>query len=59
MFNDTSVKVTPEQLLTPSQTTGLKIVSFLHKGRDVVLAIDMTESVGLNDEGQPLRSIKN
>ena len=50
-MNDTSVKVTPGQLLTPSQTTGLKIVSFLHKGRDVVLAIDMTESVGLNDEG--------
>ncbi|MBR8836753.1 MAG: VWA domain-containing protein [Stigonema ocellatum SAG 48.90 = DSM 106950] len=51
-MNDTSVKVTPGQLLTPSQTTGLEIVSFLHKGRDVVLAIDMTESVGLNDEGR-------
>jgi len=49
---DTSIKVTPGKSLTPSQTVGLEIVSFLHKGRDVALAIDLTESVGLNDEGR-------
>ena len=34
------------------QKTGLESVARLHGGRDVVLAIDLTESVGLNDEGR-------
>ena len=51
-MTDTPVKVTPGQSLTYPQTIGLKIVSLLHQGRDVILAVDMTESVGLNDEGR-------
>ena len=45
-------RVTPGQLLTPQQKTGLELVTRLHSGRDVVLAIDLTESVGLNNEGR-------
>ncbi|MCL1466795.1 VWA domain-containing protein [Argonema galeatum] len=45
-------KVTPGQPLTASQKAGLELVARLHGGRDVVLAIDLTESVGLNDEGR-------
>jgi len=44
--------VTPGQPLAPLQKTGLELVALLHRGRDVVLAIDLTESVGLNDEGR-------
>jgi len=44
--------VTPGQPLAPLQKTGLELVAHLHGGRDVVLAIDLTESVGLNDEGR-------
>lgn len=49
----TCSSVTPGQPLTSSQKLGLKLVSFLpgRNKRDVVLAIDLTESVGLNDEG--------
>ena len=47
-----SPKVTPGQALTSQQKTGLDLISRLHGGRDVVLAIDLTESVGLNDEGR-------
>lgn len=43
--------VAPGQPLTPFQKIGLESVARLHGGRDVVLAIDLTESVGLNDEG--------
>ncbi|CAD5956508.1 hypothetical protein NO976_02972 [Planktothrix agardhii] len=43
--------VTPGQPLTDFQKTGLEWVGRLQGGRDVVLAIDLTESVGLNDEG--------
>lgn len=39
------------QPLTPWQKAGLELVAFF-RGRDVVLAIDLTESVGLNDEGR-------
>ena len=45
-------KVTPGQPLTSLQKSGLEWVVRLHGGRDVVLAIDLTESVGLNDEGR-------
>jgi hypothetical protein len=43
--------VAPGQPLTSFQKIGLESVARLHGGRDVVLAIDLTESVGLNDEG--------
>ncbi len=49
---ETSTTVTPGQNLNPSQKIGLELVSRLDRGRDVVLAIDLTESVGLNDEGR-------
>lgn len=45
-------KITPGQSITSAQKLGLDLVSVLGGGRDVVLAIDMTESVGLNDEGR-------
>ncbi|KAB8335066.1 VWA domain-containing protein [Scytonema tolypothrichoides VB-61278] len=48
---ETSTTVTPGQNLNPSQKIGLELVSCF-RGRDVVLAIDLTESVGLNDEGR-------
>ena len=44
--------VTPGQPLNPQQKLGLELVTRLHGGRDVVLAIDLTESVGINDEGR-------
>ncbi len=44
--------VTPGQSLSPKQKIGLDLVSHLHRGRDVVLAIDLTESVGINSEGR-------
>ncbi|MBO1348993.1 MAG: VWA domain-containing protein [Hormoscilla sp. GUM202] len=44
--------VAPGQPLTPLQRTALQLVARLHGGRDVVLAIDLTESVGLNEEGR-------
>ena len=34
------------------QQAGLNLVSRLYGGRDVIFAIDLTESVGLNDEGR-------
>ncbi|MEI2581000.1 VWA domain-containing protein [Scytonema sp. PRP1] len=49
---ETSTTVTPGQNLNPSEKIGLELVSRLDRGRDVVLAIDLTESVGLNDEGR-------
>jgi hypothetical protein len=45
-------QVVPSQPLSSSQKLGLEAVSRLSGGRDVVLAIDLTESVGLNDEGR-------
>lgn len=45
-------RIVPGQPLTSLQKTGLESVAVLGGGRDVVLAIDMTESVGLNDEGR-------
>jgi hypothetical protein len=43
--------ITIGQPLKPWQKTGLEWVSFF-RGRDVVLAIDLTESVGFNDQGR-------
>ena len=48
----TITKITPGQTLTSTQKLGLDIVGVLGGGRDVVLAIDLTESVGLNEEGR-------
>ncbi|MBE9200542.1 MULTISPECIES: VWA domain-containing protein [unclassified Nodularia (in: cyanobacteria)] len=45
-------KITPGQQITPKQQFGLSLVSRLGGGRDVILAIDLTESVGLNNEGR-------
>lgn len=45
-------KVTLGQPLTLQQKIGLELVTRLHGGRDVVLAIDLTESVGINNEGR-------
>ncbi|WP_138501438.1 VWA domain-containing protein [Nostoc sp. PA-18-2419] len=48
----TTTKITPGQTVTSTQKIGLDLVAVLGGGRDVVLAIDLTESVGLNDEGR-------
>ncbi|MBC5794594.1 VWA domain-containing protein [Sphaerospermopsis sp. LEGE 00249] len=49
----TLTKIAPGQPLTGTQKDGLRLVSLLGGGkRDVVLAIDVTESVGLNDQGR-------
>ena len=49
----TLTKITPGQPLTDTQRNGLQLVSLWGGGkRDVVLAIDITESVGLNDQGR-------
>lgn len=45
-------KVTPGQNLTSQQKVALQVVARFHNKRDVVLAIDLTESVGINDEGR-------
>jgi hypothetical protein len=47
-----SALVTPGQYPNSIQAAGLGMVARLHGGRDVVLAIDLTESVGINDEGR-------
>ncbi|MBD2504017.1 VWA domain-containing protein [Anabaena azotica] len=47
----TSTPITPGQPLSATQKLGLNLVA-VGRGRDIVLAIDMTESVGLNDEGR-------
>jgi hypothetical protein len=44
--------VIPGNSPTGWQKTGLEWVARLNGGRDVVLALDLTESVGLNDEGR-------
>jgi hypothetical protein len=43
--------VPSSQTLSLLQKTGLKMTSAV-QGRDVVFAIDLTQSVGLNDEGR-------
>ena len=51
-LNPSCSKVTPShQPLSDLQRTGLKLTATT-QGRDVVLAIDLTESVGLNAEGR-------
>jgi hypothetical protein len=48
----TVTKIPPGQQISPTQQLGLNLVSLLSRGRDVVLAIDLTESVGLNNEAR-------
>ncbi|MDB9458276.1 hypothetical protein [Dolichospermum circinale] len=49
----TLTKISPGQPLTDIQKNGLQLVSLLTGGkRDVVLAIDVTESAGFNDQGR-------
>jgi hypothetical protein len=48
----TSSIATPGQTPTSLQAKGLDLVAKINGGRDVVLAIDLTESVGINDEGR-------
>jgi hypothetical protein len=51
-LNPSCSKVTPsQQPLSNVQKNGLKLAA-IGQGRDVVMAIDLTESVGLNDEGR-------
>ena len=40
------------QPLSSWQQVGLSLVSRIYGGRDVIFAIDLTDSVGLNDEGR-------
>ena len=47
-----SQKVTPGQPLTSLQKLGLESITRLHGGKDVVFALDLTGSVGLNDSGR-------
>ena len=42
----------PGQAIKSWQQASLNLVSRLYGGRDVIFAIDLTESVGLNDEGR-------
>lgn len=51
MANNCST-VVPGQPLNFWQKAGLKLDATLYGGRDVILAIDLTDSVGLNDEGR-------
>ena len=51
MNSSCSTVVPSHQPLSDWQKTGLKLTSS-HQGRDVVLAIDLTGSVRLNDEGR-------
>ena len=51
MTENSAIVVPSPQNLSSAQQIGLNLVSSL-RGRDVVLAIDLTESVGLNDEGR-------
>ncbi|MDH6097341.1 VWA domain-containing protein [Anabaenopsis sp. FSS-46] len=48
----TLTRISPGEKLTPTQQLGLNLVSRLSSGRDVILAIDLTESVGLNDQAR-------
>lgn len=52
MTENSTTVVPSRQRLSPAQKIGLDLVSHLQGGRDVVLAIDLTDSVGLNSEGR-------
>ena len=44
--------ISPGKSVKSWQQLGLNLASRIHGGRDVVMAIDLTESVGLNTEGR-------
>ena len=46
------MKITPGKPLSECQKTGLEWVARLHGNRDIVFAVDLTESVGINDKGR-------
>ncbi len=48
----TNTKISPGKQINSYQQTALKIIARFHGKRDVVLAIDLTESVGINNEGR-------
>jgi hypothetical protein len=50
--NNNCTEIAPGQIPILWQQLGLKLTSRLDGGRDVVIAIDLTESVGLNAEGR-------
>ncbi|MEA5510888.1 VWA domain-containing protein [Crocosphaera sp. UHCC 0190] len=52
MNTDACLTLTPGEPLTYWQRAGLALISHLHGGRDVILAIDLTGSVDFNEEGQ-------
>lgn len=45
-------KIAIGEELSPNQLKGLELVSLLSRGRDVVFAIDLTESVNLDEEAR-------
>ncbi len=51
-MTDNCTTIVPGQAVKSWQQAGLNLVSRLYGGRDVIFAIDLTESVGLNDEGR-------
>jgi hypothetical protein len=51
-LTDSCNKIALGQGLDSWQQSGLELVSRLHGGRDVLLALDLTQSVQLNDEGR-------
>lgn len=52
MSNYCQQKIAIGEELSPNQLGGLELVSRLSGGRDVVFAIDLTESVNLDDQGR-------
>ncbi len=45
-------KIALGKITKPWQQLSLNLISRIYSGRDVVIAIDLTESVGLNAEGR-------
>lgn len=46
------ITITPGESLNSWQKLGLELITYLHRGRDVIVAIDLTGSVDFNDEGK-------
>ncbi|WP_107669106.1 VWA domain-containing protein [Cyanothece sp. BG0011] len=51
MNQSSCVTITPGESLNPWQKVGLELITYLHRGRDVIVAIDLTGSVNFNEEG--------
>ena len=52
IVTDNCTTIAPGKALSQAQKLSLNLVSRIYGGRDVVFAIDLTESVGLNAEGR-------